>query len=149
MARGDRSIRASTSAAAPVCLVALVAMALAGVPVRPGFAAAPASLELEVSSGTHGPLPQAARLTYRIRVRNGGAVAAQGVTLEQQLPPGVVPLGSPALGDGSAEGCLVFGQRGSRRRLAVPRELRRRDAPPGRRGRRDGRPDAGRSSDLR
>ena len=112
MARGDRSIRASSSAVALACLVALVAVALAGVPVTPGFAAAPASLELEVSSGTHGPLPQAARLTYRIRVRNGGAVAAQGVTLEQELPPGVVPLGSPALGDGSAEGCLVLGSAG-------------------------------------
>jgi hypothetical protein len=111
MARGDRSIRAFGSVVVPVTLVA-VAIALAAWPVTPGLAAAPVRLQVEVSSGAHGLLPQAARLTYRIRVANSGTVASEGVKLEQQLPPGVVPLGSPALGDGSAEGCLVFGSAG-------------------------------------
>ena len=109
MRHGDRSVRVSGGA---VALVTLVAIALAGWRSTPGHAAAPVSLEVEVSSGAHGPLPQAARLTYRVRVRNAGAVPAQGVALEQQLPTGVVPLGSPSLGDGSAEGCLVFGSAG-------------------------------------
>ena len=65
MRRGDRSVGVSGSA---VALVTLVAMTLVGWPVRPGYAAAPASLEVEVSSGAHGPLPQAAPL-FRTRMR--------------------------------------------------------------------------------
>ncbi|HYJ60815.1 MAG TPA: hypothetical protein VE032_05045 [Actinomycetota bacterium] len=90
----------------------LGAAVVVGVAPIHGLAAEPpgGDIVVTIDSGSRGALPQAAHVTYRVRVTNTGSAEVTEIALEQELPRGVAPLGSPAMG-GDA-GCLILGSQG-------------------------------------